>query len=56
MALYNVYISSNVSFDTEIEAESEEEAKMLAMEEWENCDVSEMEFWNTHIADVWMNE
>ena len=53
MALYNVDISSRISWSTEVEAESEEKAKELAMYEFQDCDVSEMEFWDTHVAYVW---
>ena len=53
MALYNVVVSSRVEFSTEVEAANEEEAKKIAMSEWQDCDVSEMEFWDSHVSDVY---
>ena len=53
MEFYNVQIDSKVSYFTEVEANSEEEAKKKALQEWRDCcHMSEMEFWDTHIVDV----
>ncbi len=53
MALYNVNIGSRVSFSTTVEAASEEEAKEKAMDEWRSCDISDMEFFDTNVCDVY---
>lgn len=55
MAFYNVLISSRVSYSTEVEADSEGEARKIALQEWKDCDISEMEFWDTHVADVYQD-
>lgn len=55
MAFYNVAISSRVSYSTEVEADSEEEAREKALLEWNDCDVSEMEFCDTHVTDVYQD-
>lgn len=56
MAIYNVNISSRVSYSTEVKAASENEARELAMRKWLDCDVSEMEFWDTHVDEVYEEE
>lgn len=56
MARYNVEIESRVTFSTEVEANDENEARLKAMDEWGECDPSEMEFWNTHVTDVWEDD
>lgn len=56
MATYNVTVVSQVEFNTEIEASNEEEARKIAMNEWSECDISELEFWNSHISDVYKAE
>ena len=53
MAKYNVVIGSRVSYSTEVEANDENEARLKAMDNWGECDISEMEFWDTQVADVW---
>ena len=53
MALYNVTIRSDVEFNIEVKAENEEKAREIAMRKWDNCDISEMEFWNSHIEDIY---
>ena len=53
MATYNVTVVSQVEFNTEIEASSEEEARKIAMDEWSECDISELEFWNSHISSIY---
>lgn len=56
MAFYNVLVSSRVSYSTEVEADSEGEAREKALQEWRDCgDVSEMEFWDTYVADVYQD-
>lgn len=55
MAFYNVIVSSRVSYSTEVEADSESEAREKALREWQDCDVSEMEFWDTHVDDVYQD-
>lgn len=55
MALYNVIVSSRVSFSTEVEAESEAEARKKALDAWADCDMSEMEFWDTKVSDVYQD-
>ena len=55
MAFYNVVISSRVSYSTEVEADSEGEAREKALQEWQDCDVSAMEFWDTHVDDVYQD-
>lgn len=50
MALFDVVVSSRVSFSTEIEANSEAEAKEKAMNAWRDCDQNEMEFRNTFVS------
>lgn len=52
MAVYNVVVSSRVSFSTEVEADNETEAREKAMNAWRDCDLSEMEFWDTYVSDV----
>jgi len=55
MAFYNVVISSRVSYSMKVEADSEGEAKEIALQEWKDCDVSEMKFWDTHVTDVYQD-
>lgn len=55
MASYNVVISSRVSYSTEVEADSEGEAREKALREWQDCDVSEMEFWDTQVDDIYQD-
>lgn len=55
MAIYNVVVDSRVSFSTEVEAANEDEAREKAMSAWRDCDVSEMEFWDTQVSDVWQD-
>ena len=53
MATYSVTVISQAEFNTEIEASSEEEARKIAMDEWSECDISELEFWNSHICSIY---
>lgn len=52
MALYNVNIGSRVSYSTQVEADSEDKARRLAIENWIACEASEMEFFDTEICEI----
>lgn len=55
MAFWNVVVSSRISFSTEVEAETEDEAREKGWEAWTNCDIGDMEFWDTHVSDVYQD-
>lgn len=50
--LFQVVVSSTVSYSTEVMAENFAEAKKKAEEKWLDCELNEMEFDNTEY-DIW---
>ena len=57
MKIYGVTISSRISYNTQVEADNEEEAKAKALEIWQNSDIEDlecdMEYYDTHVSDVY---
>ena len=52
MSTWDISISSKAFYNTVVEAETEDEARNIAMEEWMNCELNEMEFYDTKIVDI----
>lgn len=53
--LFQVVATSKASYSTEVMAENLAEARKKAREQWLDCDISEIEFYNTEF-DVWEDE
>lgn len=52
MAFWDITVSAEVVYQTTVEAETEDEARDIAMSNWQNCEDNEMEFYNEHISDI----
>ena len=55
MAKWNVHFGMRLTYDVEVEAETEEEAIRKARPEWENADYSEMDYADQDV-DAWIEK
>lgn len=52
MGTWYISVISNTIYRTAVEAETEDEAREIAMDEWMNCELNEIEFYDTKIVDI----